>query len=293
MDEVSAKATLTAEIGSPLAVKVPRSEVERALQADAEADLVLDVVRRNGQEEIRRVVLAWDREALERLLTQEGEQIVAAIDPVTLQQAFDDVEAHGVREIGATLAVLVATAGGVTGAASAEPFSSAVQAGTQAAEVGMPRAMPSDYAAAEGQMPRAMPSDYAAAEGQMPRAMPSDYAAQAAQTVPEAGMPRAMPADYAAQAGIENIRGAQEAPEATPDPMTPVENVRAGGAAVPDPMSGIEQVRTERTPAEAGDGGGISAPSPTDAGVLIGGVLLTIAAATFVLRRKGEPRVAT
>ena len=293
MDEVSAKATLTAAIESPLAVKVPRSEVERALQADAEADLVLDVVRRNGQEEIRRVVLAWDREALERLLTQEGEQIVAAIDPVTLQQAFDDVEAHGVREIGATLAVLVATAGGVTGAASAEPFSSAVQAGTQAAEVGMPRAMPSDYAAAEGQMPRAMPSDYAAAEGQMPRAMPSDYAAQAAQTVPEAGMPRAMPADYAAQAGIENIRGAQEAPEATPDPMTPVENVRAGGAAVPDPMSGIEQVRTERTPAEAGDGGGISAPSPTDAGVLIGGVLLTIAAATFVLRRKGEPRVAT
>jgi len=293
MDEVSAKATLTAEIGSPLAVKVPRSEVERALQADAEADLVLDVVRRNGQEEIRRVVLAWDREALERLLTQEGEQIVAAIDPVTLQQAFDDVEAHGVREIGATLAVLVATAGGVTGAASAEPFSSAVQAGTQAAEVGMPRAMPSDYAAAEGQMPRGMPSDYAAAEGQMPRAMPSDYAAQAAQTVPEAGMPRAMPADYAAQAGIENIRGAQEAPEATPDPMTPVENVRAGGAAVPDPMAGIEQVRADRAPAESGGGGGtISAPSP-EAGILIGGALLTIAAATFALRRKGEPRVAT
>ena len=294
MDEVSAKATLTAEIGSPLAVTVPRSEVERALQADAEADLVLDVVRTNGQEEIRRVVLAWDREALENLLAQEGEQVVAAIDAITLQQAFDDVEAHGVREIGATLAVLVATAGGVAGAASAEPFSSAVQAGTQAAEVGMPRAMPSDYAAAEEQMPRAMPSDYAAAQSGMPRAMPSDYAAQeAAQPVPEAGMPRAMPADYAAQAGIENVRGAQEAPEATPDPMTPIENVRAGGAAVPDPMAGIEQVRAERTPAEAGDGGTISAPSPTEAGILIGGVLLTIAAATFVLRRRGEPRVAT
>jgi hypothetical protein len=153
--------------------------------------------------------------------------------------------------------------------------------------------MPSDYAAAEGQMPRAMPSDYAAALGEMPRAMPSDYAAQAEQTVPEAGMPRAMPADYAAQAGIENVRAGQEAPEATPDPMTPIENVRAGGAAVPDPMSGIEQVRVDRTPAEAGDGGTISAPSPTQAGILIGGVLLTIAAATFVLRRKGEPRVAT
>jgi hypothetical protein len=280
MDEVSAKATLTAEIDSPLAVKVPRSEVERALQADAEADLVLDVVRKNGQEEMRRVVLAWDREALEYLLTQEGEQVVAVIDPVTLQQAFDDVEGHGMREIGATLAVLVATAGVGAGAASAKPAEfSGVQASTQAADVGMPRAMPSDYAAAEGQMPRAMPSD---------------YAAQAAQTVPEAGMPRAMPADYAAQAGIEKVRGAQEAPEATPDPTTAIENVRTGGAAVPDPMSGIEQVRAERTPAEAGDDGGtISAPSPTEAGILIGGALLTIGAATFVLRRRGEPRVAT
>jgi hypothetical protein len=279
MDEVSAKATLAAEIESPLAVKVPRSEVERALQADAEADLVLDVVRKNGKEETCRVVLAWDREALEHLLTQEGEQVVAAIDPVTLQQAFDDVDAHGMREIGATFAVLVATAAGGAGAASAEPFaSSAVQASTPAAEVGMPRAMPSDYAAAEGQMPRAMPSD---------------YAANAAQTGPEAGMPRAMPADYAAQAGVENVRAAQEAPEATPDPMAGIENVRGGGAAVPDPMSGIEQVRADRTPADASDGGTISAPSPTETGILIGGALLTIAAATFVLRRKGEPRVAT
>jgi hypothetical protein len=292
MDEVSAKATLTDGIESPLAVKVPRSEVERALQTDAEADLVLDVVRTNGEQEARRIVLAWDREALEQLLSQDGEQVVAAIDPFTLQQAFDDVEAHGVREVGATLAVLVATVAGGAGTAAAAVDPGGVQAATQA-EVGMPRAMPADYAATEGQMPRAMPSDYAAAQGEMPRAMPSDYAAQAEQTVPEAGMPRAMPADYAAQAGVENVRAAQEAPEATPDPMSGVENVRVGGAAVPDPMSGIEQVRVDRTPAEAGDGGTISAPSPTQAGILVGGVLLTIAAATFVLRRKGEPRVAT
>jgi hypothetical protein len=292
MDEVSAKATLTDGIESPLAVKIPRSEVEHALQTDAEADLVLDVVRTNGEQEARRIVLAWDREALEQLLSQDGEQVVAAIDPFTLQQAFDDVEAHGVREVGATIAVLVATVAGGAGTAAAAVDPGGVQAATQA-EVGMPRAMPADYAAAETQMPRAMPSDYAAAQGEMPRAMPSDYAAQAEQTVPDAGMPRAMPADYAAQAGVENVRAAQEAPEATPDPTSGVENVRVGGAAVPDPMSGIEQVRVDRTPAEAGDGGTISAPSPTQAGILVGGVLLTIAAATFVLRRKGEPRVAT
>jgi hypothetical protein len=277
MDEVSATATLTAAIDSPLTVNVPRSEVERALQADAEADLILDVVRRNGQEETCRVVLALDREALEQLLAQDGDQLVAAIDPFTLQEAFDDVEAHGVREVGAAVAILVATAAGGTGAASAAIDATAGHATPQAAEVGMPRAMPSDYAAAQGEMPRAMPSDYAASP----------------EAVPEAGMPRAMPADYAAQAGIENVRAAREAPEATPDPMTQIENVRAGGPAVPDPMRGIEQVRVERTPAEAGDGGSISAPSPTQTGILIGGALLTIAAATFVLRRKGEPRVAT
>src|SRR5919198_4799214 len=112
MDEVSAKATLTAEIASPLAVNVPRSEVEHALQADAEADLILDVVRRNGQEETCRVVLSLDREALEQLLSQDGERVVAAIDPITLERAFDDVEAQGVREVGAALAILVATAAG-------------------------------------------------------------------------------------------------------------------------------------------------------------------------------------
>jgi hypothetical protein len=293
MDEVSAKASLTAEIASPLAVEIPRGEVERALQADAEADLILDVVRRNGQEETCRVVLALDREALEDMLTQEGEQVVAAIDPITLERAFDDLEAHGMREVGATLAVLVATAAGGTGAASAAIDATAGPSTPPVAAVGMPRAMPSDYAAAEAQMPRAMPSDYATAQGEMPRAMPSDYEAQADQSVPEAGMPRAMPADYAAQAGIENVRAGQEAPEATPDPMTPIENVRVGAPAVPDPMRTIEQVRVERTPAETGGGGSISAPSPTETGILIGGALLSIAAAAFVLRRKGEPRVAT
>jgi len=294
MDEVSAKASLTAEIASPLAVEVPRSEVERALQADAEVDLILDVVRRNGQEETCRVVLALDQEALEQLLTQDGERVVASIDPITLAKAFDDVEAHGVREVGAALAILVATAGAGSGAALAAVDATA-GAGqvTPPAAVGMPRTMPADYAAAETQMPRTMPSDYATAQGEMPRAMPSDYAAQADQSVPEAGMPRAMPADYAAQAGIENVRAGQEAPEATPDPMTPIENVRAGGPAVPDPMRGIEQVRVDRGTTEAGDGGTISAPTPTQTGILIGGALLTIAAATFVLRRKGEPRVAT
>ena len=78
MDEVSARAKLaTAEPG--LTVSVPRSEVEAALEEEG-ADLVLDVVRSNGDHEERRVVLALDEEMLRRLVEQDGEQIMIAID---------------------------------------------------------------------------------------------------------------------------------------------------------------------------------------------------------------------
>jgi hypothetical protein len=113
MDEVSAQATLTdAEVDPRLAVSVPKSEIERALEAKDDVDLLLDVIRTNGEREERRVSLAWDRDALERLAQQEGERVIIAIDPDSLQAAFDDVEAHGMREMGATLAIVVATGDG-------------------------------------------------------------------------------------------------------------------------------------------------------------------------------------
>src|SRR6266545_3702103 len=82
MDEVSAQATLTdAEVDPRLAVSVPKSEIERALEAKDDVDLLLDVIRTNGEREERRVSLAWDRDALERLAQQEGERVIIAIDP--------------------------------------------------------------------------------------------------------------------------------------------------------------------------------------------------------------------
>ena len=89
MDEVSARAEMADAVDdSRLAVTVPRSEVERVLATDEEVDLVLDVVRTNGEREERRVFLAWDREALRRLVDQSGERIVVAIDPKSLQEAL-------------------------------------------------------------------------------------------------------------------------------------------------------------------------------------------------------------
>ena len=292
MDEVSAEAKLANEgMAQPLVVAVPRLDVQRAIDEEQDADLLLDVVRTNGQREERRVFVALGGETLRRLIAdQEGEQILIAVDPESLATTFDDVDAHGLREIGAAFAIAVATVGAGAGAAGAEglqpalSIDHAVQATVQS-EAGMPRAMPSDYAqarAGEQQMPRAMPSDYAAADDSSatlrrdPGAMPTGP-----------GVTQAEPR------GIENIRASQPPPAETPDPMAGIEAVRGGGTAVPDPSTGIENVRAQRGPAEVGGGGAtISAPSTGAAVAIAGGAMLTIAAAAFALRRRREPGLA-
>ena len=118
MDEVSAKAQL-ATVESGLTVSVPKSEVLAAVDGEG-ADLVLDVVLTNGAREERRVTLAWEPAALKQLVDgADGDRVLIAIDPASLAVAFNDVEAHGMREIGATLAVAVTALGGVGGAAAA------------------------------------------------------------------------------------------------------------------------------------------------------------------------------
>ncbi|HEX5469540.1 MAG TPA: hypothetical protein VFW80_10890 [Gaiellaceae bacterium] len=290
MDEVSARVRLAeAAFPSELTVTLPRSEVEQAISAGVEADLVLDVVRTNGKREERRVAIGWDQEALERLLTEtDGGQVTIAIDPEALAAAFEeDVEAHGLREVGATLAIAVTALGGAGSAIAGNVEGSQPFAANTAAA-----------AAVDQGMPRAMPADYAAAEEQMPRAMPADYAATGASEVTLRRDPGAAPTGQgttqAAERGIENVRAAQPAPAATPDPSQAIENVRSGGAAVPDGSTGIENVRAERAPAQTGDGGTtISAPSTTVTAALAGGAALTIVAAAFALRRRREPQPAT
>jgi hypothetical protein len=285
MDEVSARAEMADAVDdSRLAVTVPRSEVERVLATDEEVDLVLDVVCTNGEREERRVFLAWDREALRRLVDQSGERIVVAIDPKSLQEALGaDVEAHGLREMGATLAIVVATAAGGAGAAGAviSPTGGS-PSGSPAIEATVDTSGWQGAAEAAGYGVRGTPSDTpgwqdaAEASGYGVRGTPSDVAADPA-------------------AGIENVRAEREAPAAAPDPSSAIENVRSGGSAVPDTAAGIENVRADRTAPEAGDGGGgsISAPSPAVSAALAGGAVLTLAGAAFALRRRREPEPAT
>lgn len=282
MDEVSAQATLTdAEVDSRLAVSVPKSEIERALEAKEEVDLLLDVIRTNGEREERRVSLAWDRDALERLAQQEGERVIIAIDPDSLQAAFDDVEAHGMREMGATLAIVVAAAAGGAGAAGA------VISPTSGSPSGSP--------AVEATVDTSGWQAEAEASGYGVRGTPSDVAADSTAGIENvrAGQPAPEAASDTA-AGIENVRAGREAPATAPDPSSAIENVRSGGSAVPDTAAGIENVRAERTAPGVGGSGGtsISAPSPAVSAALAGGVVLTIAGAAFALRRRREPEIA-
>jgi len=231
MDELSAEARLADGVETPLAVAVPRAGVEEALQHEG-ADLILDLVRTNGQREERRIAISLDRRALEALVAQEGEQVLIALDAASLAGAFDDVDAHGMREVGATLAIVVAAvAGGAGTAAGAISPHDGTGAVVATVDAGMPRAMPSDYAqarASEEQMPRAMPADYAQADE------------SGAQLRRDPGAVSNIPATTeVADRGIENVRAAQPAPTEAPDATSGIESVRVGGTAVPDPSTAI------------------------------------------------------
>jgi hypothetical protein len=287
MDEVSTKAKLvdSAEAGPGLTVTLPRSEVDEALQAgEDESELLLDVVRAtNGQREQRRVAVAWDRADLEKLaLAASEERVTLAIDPESLEQAFDaDVEAHGIRETALALSIVAVSAGASVGGA----MGAVDQLGG-----GASRGTSDPYAQIENVRAGGSATDPMAgienvrAGREAPEAAPDSYAA--IEKVRSAG---AVDPDSA----IENIRAGRQAPEPAPDPSTPIENVRAGGPAVPDPYRGIENVRAEpRAPDTGGGGITVSAPSPGEAAGLAGAAALTIAGAAFALRRRRPPRPA-
>jgi hypothetical protein len=255
MDEVSARAEL-ATVESGLTVSVPKSEVLAAVDGEG-ADLMLDVVRTNGAREERRVRLAWEPAVLKQLADEaEGDRVLIAIDPASLEVAFDDIEAHGLREVGATLAIAVTALGGAGGAAAAVD-SSGGQSSAQRPAVEATVDTSWQAAAAEsGYGVRGGPDDVTA----------SDTSWQAA----------------AAESGY-GVRGG-------PDDVTASDTSWQAAAA----ESGYGVRGTPSDVAGAGDdGGSISAPGAGVTAALAGGAALTIAAAVFALRRRREPEPAT
>ena len=122
MQELDAQATVVdaGGISGGLTTTIARSDVQSALQETEIPPLVLDI--RRG-EESSSVALTWKRDDLERLLGEaSGDQIQLTFDRAAIEQAFDDVEAHGMREKVAVVAVAVAGAAALAGGASAMPM---------------------------------------------------------------------------------------------------------------------------------------------------------------------------
>jgi hypothetical protein len=98
-----------------------RAEIaETAAQGEFPATLLLDldrIERADGGEVTAHTRLAvdWDKDTLDQLLAStDDDEIALWFDERELAQAFDDVEAHGLRERAAVLAVAIAAAGAST-----------------------------------------------------------------------------------------------------------------------------------------------------------------------------------
>jgi hypothetical protein len=236
---------------------VPRGEIQDVLAAkDGYPELVIDVT--HGDEAAQTLRLAWDPAQLEDLLRHaDGDSVGLAFDGSELERLLEeDVEAHGLREAAAVLAVAATTVAGGAGIAQASTVPAGQSGGASSAVV------------SEQEWPQAVPASTAAAptsEQEWPELVTGTAAAPTHQAVvSEQEWPQAVPASKASAPTSE-----QEWPQLVT------------GDAVPAPTA---------TPVAASTSGG-----GTDAGTaaaIAGGAALLISAAAFTVRRqkKVEPK---
>ena len=157
-----------------LAIDLRRADIETALGStdDGVVELLLDLEAREvvgGTTRHQTLAVGCTLADLERMLEDASDNVRVSFDAEALARAIDpDIEAHGLREKMAVLAVVVATTGAAAGSAQAMP-SLGGQGGGSGATVASARDMPADSlsasaASTEGAAAtRANPSDAAAA----------------------------------------------------------------------------------------------------------------------------------
>jgi hypothetical protein len=170
----SLAADVSAGPDAGLAIDLRRVDIEMALGSadDGVVELLLDLEAREvdgGTTRRRTLAVGCTPADLERMLEVASDSVRVSFDAEALARAIDpDIEAHGLREKMAVLAIVVATTGAAAGSAQAMP-TLAGQGGSGAATVASARDMPADSlsasaASAEGAAAtRANPSDAAAA----------------------------------------------------------------------------------------------------------------------------------
>jgi hypothetical protein len=296
---------------------IPRAEVEEALSSDRPAELFLEVKRLAGDSaEERSLSVTWEREDLERLLDEaRGDAITLSFAYDDLERAFDDVEAHGLRERAAilTVAVAAATAGAVGSAAagvaegtgsSATPVAAQVSHGEAltASQVATPANDEASLAARGIETTAVRDEATLASRGiEAPQIAPGhDEALTASQVVTtpandEASLAargiQAVPAHDEATLASRGI----EAPPAVHDEATLVDRgIQAPPVSVHDEAT-LAARGIEPTPVDGGSGFEMPTIDATTAAATAGiaGFALLITAAGFAARRgRGGPRPA-
>jgi hypothetical protein len=235
---------------------VTRAEVaEAAARGDFPARLVLDLDRietANAGEVTAhgRVTVDWDEADLQQLLQMSGDEEIALwFDPLQLARAFEEpeVEAHGLRERAAILAVAVATTGATVGGGLAS----------------VANAAPPIPAAGQAVIP-----DLPAGQQLQPQA--------AVQT----GDPTRIPAP--GQAVIPDLpAGQQLQPQAAVQTGDPTRIPAPGQAVIPDLPAGQQLQPPVGTTASVSSGGEAAFPSTGETAAIAAGVALLISAAGF------------
>ena len=132
-----------------LAVDLRRADIESALESadDGKVELLLDIAAREpdgGSVERHSLTVDCTIADLERMLESSSDTVRVGFDAEALARAIrePDIEAHGLREKMAVLAVVVATTGSVVGSAQAMPTH--VQGGGTGTAITDVRDMPGD-----------------------------------------------------------------------------------------------------------------------------------------------------
>ena len=270
-----------------LSTIVTRAEVaEAAAEGEFPARLVLDLDRVEteapGETTARgRVTVDWDEAALEQLLqATDDEEITLWFDPLELALAFEepDVEAHGLRERAAVLAVTVAATGMTAGAGLA----GVAAAGTPVPAAG--QAVIPDIPAGQQLQPRA-----AVHTGDATRIAPPGQAVipdipAGQQLQPRAAVHTGDATRIAppGQAVIPDIpAGQQLQPRAAVHTGDATRIAPPGQAVIPDIPAG-QQLQPAGTATSVSSGGTAPAfPSPGETAGIAAGVAMLIAAAGF------------
>jgi hypothetical protein len=251
-------AHLTSEILSQRAVaaSVSRREITEVLhEPDGAPELVLDLVAAEGGEHAT-VSMTWSRDDLERLLeAASGDQVELVFDRDELASAFGEVEAHGLRAGAAVFAV--AAAGALGGGAAIA--NAAIEEGVVGGTAATPITSTADASAALGARSEALNQQYGLGT-----------AGETAAAEALGARSEALNQQYSL--GATDDAAAAEALAARSEGLN--QEYGLGGSRA-EPSGGLTLER----------------PAADDA-LIIGGLLLTIAGATFAVRRTATGRPA-